>query len=95
MTELTGITPYQDQGITAAQARRIFVLRRGERRIVRCGRRVVRIRRFFLRPGEVLVVICGRGRHRQTFIFVCRGRRIRRTIVRRVRRNTLISVRCV
>jgi hypothetical protein len=47
MTELTGITPYQDQGITAAQARRIFVLRRGERRIVRCGRRVDRIRRFF------------------------------------------------
>ncbi|MBH8585466.1 MULTISPECIES: hypothetical protein [Thermoactinomyces] len=95
MIELAGIPLNQDHGITAAQARRIFVLRRGERRIVRCGRRVVRIRRFFLRPGEVLVVICGRGRHRQTFIFVCRGRRIRRTIVRRVRRNTLISVRCV
>ena len=73
MTEF-GIHLGQDHGVTAAQARRIFVLRRGERRIVRCGRRVVRIRRFFLRPGEVLVVICGRGRHRQTFIFVCRGR---------------------
>lgn len=49
MTEF-GIHLGQDHGVTAAQARRIFVLRRGERRIVRCGRRVVRIRRFFCAP---------------------------------------------
>ncbi|WP_139203341.1 hypothetical protein [Thermoflavimicrobium dichotomicum] len=78
------------------QRRRIIVLRRGETRTVRCGRRI-RTRRFTIRPGEVLVVICRVTR--RTFIFVCRDdrrrRRRRRVIVRTVPFNTRISVTCI
>jgi hypothetical protein len=91
MTDPKRITP-QEKEVSVEQARRIISLRRGETRTVRCGMRSLRTRRFTIRPGEVLVVICARTR--RTFVFICRGVRIRRRIVRVVPENTVVTVRC-
>jgi hypothetical protein len=72
---------------------RVIVLRRGETRTVRCGMRALHTRSFTIRQGEALVVICDRTNRR--FIFFCRGFRIRRTIVRRVPENTVVTVQCL